>query len=545
MRASLAALLLLSITVLDGPVRAAASDRAPATWSESAPEGLRIGGVLHSHDPDWRRGDYAQVAATEFSAVTASIYMPWGGMAPVDSNDVRAGRLAPVDVSGFVEIVDWAKVGTRDLDVHGHTLVWPAANATQSWYADPALDGHRRTVLRHWVTSVAAASDEVAIWDVVNEVIADEPDGEHADRWGVATDTLEYRDLGPGWVDEVFAWAAESADDDVELIINDYGIAEINEKSDHLFAYVQELRRRGVPVDGVGMQMHLRAWSPLDLTSVRANVERFLDAGFSVHVTELDVMATESSNPAIGPSEQQLAAQAERFREIVELAVTTPGFDTVLLWDFADDRSWLHPIQQWAPGLDTGTYTFPAPWSGGAVGYELEPKPAYWAIGAALDAASAGDLVSPPPLATLGVTLQPASNDGALTESVDGSVTVGAVGDATWTLESTGDGYWRIRHDASGRYLSRRGLWDGTSWQPGTDVMLDWLDTEWWSQQWSIRHVGDAGWVLTNRWGQATGVLHADELTFGVDDRDPDAAWKVVGGLTTGIGGVWGAGSTD
>ena len=62
----------------------------------------------------------------------------------------------------------------------------------------------------------------------------------------------------------------------------------MNAKSDAIYAMVRDFRQRGVPIDGVGLQMHI-ANLHADVASISANIKRFTALGVQVHITEMDV----------------------------------------------------------------------------------------------------------------------------------------------------------------------------------------------------------------------------------------------------------------
>ena len=78
-------------------------------------------------------------------------------------------------------------------------------------------------------------------WDVVNEAIDDE---------GQLRYTFWLRNLGPSYIADAFRWAHQ-ADPKAILFYNDYNIEGINAKSDAVYALVRQLKRRGVPIEGV------------------------------------------------------------------------------------------------------------------------------------------------------------------------------------------------------------------------------------------------------------------------------------------------------
>ena len=52
---------------------------------------------------------------------------------------------------------------------------------------------------------------------------------------------------------------------------------------------VQGMVNRGVPIDGVGMQMHIRPDWGLTRAGVAALIKDYGDIGLEVHITELDI----------------------------------------------------------------------------------------------------------------------------------------------------------------------------------------------------------------------------------------------------------------
>ena len=97
---------------------------------------------------------------------------------------------------------------------------------------------------------------------------------------------------------------------------NDYNAEIVNKKSDAIYAMAREFKSRGVPINGIGFQMHvtLKSDTPEDLQSFAVNLKRFADLGLEIHITELDVRLP-SDDPA------NLAAQAKFYSEIVDACV--------------------------------------------------------------------------------------------------------------------------------------------------------------------------------------------------------------------------------
>ncbi|MUV59342.1 endo-1,4-beta-xylanase [Halobacterium sp. CBA1126] len=256
--------------------------------------------------------DYRQTLAREFDAVTAENAMKWGPLADGE----RGYDFADAD-----DVVEFAD--RHDMYVRGHALVWH--RMYPEWvrpWTRSAADADR--LLRNHIYTVAGRyRGRVDAWDVVNEAVADD---------GGLRETQWLDALGPEYVDRAFEYAADVSDAD--LFYNDYGADGLSAKADEVYDLVSDLVARGVPVDGVGLQLHVfdDLVPPAD---VAANVERLTDLGLDVHVTELDV--------GIGEAVADREAQAQYYHDVVAAAVDA-GADTVVTWGVDDGQSWLPPL---------------------------------------------------------------------------------------------------------------------------------------------------------------------------------------------------------
>jgi len=302
--------------------------------------GLRIGSAV---DRGFR---FAGADGVKFRAVLArefSVLTP--------ENDMKHERIHPGrDVYRFEpadSLVAFAEA--NGMSVRGHTLVWHRQLATWltsgSWTqaeAEALLVDHIAHVAGHYKGRVLA-------WDVVNEALAD--DGSlRAGFW------LDH--IGPDYIELAFR-AARDADPGAMLFYNDYNIEGINAKSDSAYAMIRELRLKGVPIDGVGMQAHFQLGGVP--SSLAANIARFTALGVKVHITELDIRIPLPSSAA------QLQTQALNYRDVFNACLQTPGCDAIVLWGFTDRESWIpDSFSGWGEALPfDATYN---------------PKPAYWSI---------------------------------------------------------------------------------------------------------------------------------------------------------------------
>src|SRR5258708_23986641 len=101
---------------------------------------------------------------------------------------------------------------------------------------------------------------------------------------------------------------------------------------------VQEFERRGIRIDGVGLQMHIPAIDA-DIPAIAANIARLTALGLQVHITELDVSLPLQATGVAALDD--LARQADIYRGIVRACLDSPGCTAIQTWGFSDKYSWI------------------------------------------------------------------------------------------------------------------------------------------------------------------------------------------------------------
>jgi endo-1,4-beta-xylanase len=251
-------------------------------------------------------------AATAFNFATPENEMKWDATEPTQNVFSFAGGDAVV-----------AFAHQCGMKVKGHTLVWHSqlpdwvSGITDSTALHDAMINHITQVVSHYRGQVIA-------WDVVNEAVADN---------GLSLrSSLFSQLLGAGFIDDAFK-AARAADPGVLLFYNDYGAEGAGAKSDYVYNMVKGMLARGVPISGVGLQMHT---GPADTSpshaQLAANMQRLEALGLNVVISEMDVQTCNSD----------LAAQSTRFHDIVAVCATEPLCLAVTVWGVSDRYSWLN-----------------------------------------------------------------------------------------------------------------------------------------------------------------------------------------------------------
>lgn len=312
---------------------------------------------------------YASVLAREFSMVEPEDALKWW----VLRRDRRRYDFRQGD-----EVVRFAQA--HQMKVRGHCLVWGRDNP--DWLAkghftsrqlSRLLHDHISRVMKHY-------ADQVFAWDVVNEAL-DENGNLHDSIW-YNHPGIGFAANGTAYIEEAFRWARK-ADPHALLFYNEAEGETLNHKSDAIYAMVKDFKERGVPIDGVGLQMHIS--SDIDVESITptitANIARLSALGVQVHITELDVSLPVNSSGVASPDD--LKRQAKAYREIVRACVRTSGCTAIQTWGFTDKYSW---IRSHSRGTRGQALLFDR---------DYEPKPSYWAV---LDELSKQVLKHPSPV---------------------------------------------------------------------------------------------------------------------------------------------------
>ena len=203
------------------------------------------------------------------------------------------------------------------------------------------------------MTEVTRYRGQVNIWDVVNEAIGD--DGNlRASTW--------LRGIGADYIDMAFQWAHE-ANPQARLFYNDYGGEGLGRKSDAIYTLVKGLLQRGVPIDGVGLQMHISLDRYPNAQDVLANMQRLTALGLEVQITEMDVKTKDDARPM----QAKLAAEAQLYSAMLHTCLSVAGCTAFVMWGFTDAHSWIPAY--------TGHPDYPLIFDG-----KYRPKPAYFAL---------------------------------------------------------------------------------------------------------------------------------------------------------------------
>ena len=318
--------------------------------------GTAVSGHALKTDPD-----YARLVARQAAILVAE-------------GETKRSVLQPApdrfDFSGADDILGFAEAhGQR---MRGHTLVWFKSNPP--WLEQALAQSRDDRLLTSYVASVAGRyAGRFQSWDVVNEVVA--PDD--GDPSGTRVGSPWFKAFGSHYIDLAFE-VARAADPKTPLFLNEENLeadapwAERRRRA--TLALLETLLKRNVPIDGLGIQGHLKPYRFGFSDEIFA---RFVDAvtamGLKVLITEFDI--ADVGGPA-DPAQRDAdaAALARRF-----LSVTLPKSNVLgcITWGITDRYTWLskEPGYRRTDGQPPRALPFDA---------DLKPKPLFEAIAAGL-----------------------------------------------------------------------------------------------------------------------------------------------------------------
>lgn len=93
---------------------------------------------------------------------------------------------------------------------------------------------------------------------------------------------------------------------------------------------MQELKTAGVPLDGIGLQMHISTQGGPNPADVSANIARLGALGLEVHITEMDVKC---------PSPCDQNAQAKVYGDILQACLNNTNCKSFETWGITDKVS--------------------------------------------------------------------------------------------------------------------------------------------------------------------------------------------------------------
>jgi endo-1,4-beta-xylanase len=220
---------------------------------------------------------YSDILTSQFDFVLADNTPNWyftdGGLRPSPTT---------YNFKQMDQVMNYAE--SHHMPIQAHHYLW----GEEKWLPDWLKNGQYTKaqlmdIIRDHIMTVGQQyQGRIREWTVVNEAFTR---GQHVlglrDWWADNTGDMDY-------IDQSFIWARQ-ADPHAKLILNDFNNEGINDISDAMYDYVKGAKARGIPIDGIGLQMHIDGSHPTSKDEVISNMKRFAALGVNVYVTELDV----------------------------------------------------------------------------------------------------------------------------------------------------------------------------------------------------------------------------------------------------------------
>jgi len=279
-------------------------------------------------------GAYRSLLLTQHSSITTENVLKWPAVHPSETS---------FDFTGGDYIASFCAANNKRL--HGHCLVWYQANP--NWLINYNGDSTAWELLlkTHIQTVVGHYKGKASSWDVVNEAFHDN-DGSLRVQDIIPGDNFDdgsiwARHLGRDYIARAFQYAHE-ADPDALLFYNDYGQEWSDAKTDSILSMVNDFKTRGIPISGLGIQMHtdINAYEP----GIVKAIQKFAATGLQIHISELDIAVNPSNDPALTFSSTLASKQADKYAFIVhqyKLLVPKAQQYGITTWNVTDKDSWI------------------------------------------------------------------------------------------------------------------------------------------------------------------------------------------------------------
>jgi len=256
----------------------------------------------------------------------------------------------------------------HQMPVQAHHFVW----GEEKWLPDWLKNGQYTPaqlldiIHQHIATVGTRYKGKVREWTVVNEAFTRQQhiSGLH-DWWA---DHIGDPTAPGGYIDQSFIWARQ-ADPNAKLLLNDFANEHPGTVADNMYEYIKAAKARGVPIDGVGLQMHIDGTMPASKDDVIKTMQRFASLGVGVYVTEFDVDMSKVPGDALTKDQQEGDIYYDFMRACIESQVC----HSFAILGITDKETWYKYLAS-APDAR------PLPFDN-----RYQPKPAYYSMRAALE----------------------------------------------------------------------------------------------------------------------------------------------------------------
>ncbi len=251
----------------------------------------------------------------------------------------------------ILQAVQWCR--GQGITTKGHPLVWTNPAGVPEWVRQYPPERSEELVMNRVRREVGGFTEQIDIWDVVNEPI-------HCRTWKDITARDYVQEPIPqiaDYVDKAFR-AAHEANPKAHLILNEFNVVSRAEDRERFYQLAAELKRRGTPISGLGIQAHEPREEWFSPEKVWTTLDRLGGLGYPLHITEF--IPQSGGKPITGGWREGTwteETQAEFAEQFYQLCFGHPAVASVNWWGLSDRQIWLG--------------------GGGLIDREYEPKPVY------------------------------------------------------------------------------------------------------------------------------------------------------------------------
>ncbi|MBN1797507.1 MAG: endo-1,4-beta-xylanase [Spirochaetales bacterium] len=306
---------------------------------------LKLGAAVNSLNLLYDE-QFLHFLATEYNCIVPEFELQWKVLQPAEGvfDFSRADLLL-------------AAASKNNMHVRGHTLLWHAGFVPEfgftlflpQWLEQKSYSELQGYLVRYIENVVTYYKGKIFAWDVCNEVIKDNGSGLRNNKEN--RKSYDYSIWSNSLTDDSLLktafYTARRCDPQAKLFLNDYNTEEKGKtKADKFYELVAKWVKEGVPIDGVGFQLHISAEQPIDFNKFRATLDRFVKLGLEIHFTEVDVRVRVNDvniNTAAGKNklDKRLKKQAEVYAELLKIALDYEKVTAFLTWGLTDRYSWI------------------------------------------------------------------------------------------------------------------------------------------------------------------------------------------------------------
>lgn len=311
----------------------------PSLAQVALAQGLKFGSALGG--PAYGDKAYRDLFLRQCAVMTPENALKWQALRPsVERFEFRAAD----------RLFSWAR--QNQIEVRGHTLLWPRADRLPDWvtrhdFGRKPREEAEYVVGRHVVAVMERYGDQTPSIDVVNEAVDPQSGAYRQSVLSQAAGSLD------SLMDLAFQLSRQISPRS-QLVYNDYMDWGDGSRAHRLgvLKLLEGFRRRGTPVDALGVQAHVTAAAdPGAVVRRERHWRSFLDEvtgmGYQLVVTEFDVDDRELEGDA-ARRDAEVAAYARAYTDLILSYGQTNAF---LTWGLSDRYSWLHDFRPRGDGL--------------------------------------------------------------------------------------------------------------------------------------------------------------------------------------------------